>query len=141
MMLQECTDGLRNNDKHITVAELMRFVKEEDRAWYVDLPDYPGSHADLLMVCGADLLLEMICSDGSSVVEMLVDTEPFEGHTTELILTREEAGGGWYDMMSNAVGGPYVWPVWLCKVVKYVFDGLPETIYFKEVIKNDDTEN
>ena len=40
------------------------FTKEDDGLWYVDYPDWPFDHHNLMMVNGADELCEMLSYDG-----------------------------------------------------------------------------
>ena len=41
------------------------FTKEDDGCWYVDYPDWPFDHHNLMMVEGADDLCEILSYDGT----------------------------------------------------------------------------
>ena len=38
----------------------LAFNREENNCWYIDLPEWQGSHGSLQMVAGADTLLEFV---------------------------------------------------------------------------------
>jgi len=38
----------------IPISRKLKFYKEADERWYVELPEWEGSKADLEMVAGAD---------------------------------------------------------------------------------------
>ena len=38
----------------------LKFKKEEDNKWYIDLTEWTGDKADLEMVAGADILLDIL---------------------------------------------------------------------------------
>ena len=50
------------------------FNKEKDGRWYVELPEWPGNHAELEMVAGADTLLEKLANGKRSVNIELEET-------------------------------------------------------------------
>ena len=105
----------------------LKFNKEET-GWYIDLPEWTGSKADLAMVAGADKLLDRV-SYGDNSVELTVSRAPIDNYY-KLKLTDEanEAGGGVYK-----VYGPKTFPdqIWLCDVTKFVFGGyMPPELYF-----------
>ncbi len=58
----------------------LKFYKEKDGRWYVDLPEWTGSKADLEMVCGADTLLDKLSKEGNRVVcqVSVIPVENFE---------------------------------------------------------------
>lgn len=102
------------------------FEKETNGNWYVVLPDYPGPKADLLMVQGADTLLDILAQE-SWRHDVILSTEEFEGYDFILSFIKEDSGGAWY----NAKSSLFDFDIWLCKVTKYVFGNLPEKIYCK----------
>lgn len=118
-----------------------RFYKENG-LWYIDLPEFIeaglGSKNNLLMVDGADKLLDILSNSGDEVYVEFGDEE-FEGYThtlTKLLL-------GMNKELLQAVGhapvdyGAYYiveelegMRIWLCPVTMYVFNGhYPNTIY------------
>lgn len=113
-----------------------KFVKDSGR-WYIDLPEYVGSRADLEMVMGADTMLDAI-SGGKDEVHLtmcdvpfvLEDTEPIETQAFPLVKIRDtpEYGGAMYHL-KEWYGEEYNTEMWLCDVVKFVFGRMPEIIY------------
>jgi hypothetical protein len=99
-----------------------RFYRDELR-WYVELPEWPGSHDDLEMVEGADVLLNILSNDHYEV-DVKFTEEPFEGcHTLTLL------ENGYYN--NNAWHGPST--IWLCHVTEFVFGKYPKFIYYAQL--------
>ena len=99
-----------------------RFYRDELR-WYVDLPEWTGSHDDLEMIEGADVLLNILSNDHYEVEVKFAD-EPFEGcHTLTLL------ENGYYT--NNAWHGPST--IWLCHVTEFVFGKYPKFIYYAKL--------
>lgn len=104
-----------------------KFEKEQDNRWYIVLPEWEGDKEELEMVCGADLMLDII-AQGQNSTKLTISENKLKNPTFTLILNREEAGGGWYNLKSKS----YEFEVWFCHVTKFVFDGrLPKIIYCK----------
>lgn len=109
-----------------------RFYKENTGEWFVDLPEYPGSKADLQMVAGADTMLDRI-SKGAKICTLTVSEEPFKG-ADQLKLIKEycsDIGGGDY-ILETYQGEEINHQMWLCEVMRYVFGRMPKAIYFKK---------
>ena len=70
----------------------LRFYKDPDNRWYVELPEYPGVKAELEMVAGADTMLEMI-AEGNDAVMAHFDLNPYEGGD-ELVCQEVHPEGG-----------------------------------------------
>lgn len=118
----------------------IKFNKEDDNKWYVDLPEWEGSHAELEMVYGADLLLDII-SGYKRCVELNVSINSFEliGEYMYLdfVEMADDIGNGAYYYFDNQlkVGDTTVAiKMWLCDVMKFVFGYFPHRIYF-QIIK------
>lgn len=107
----------------------LKFEKEVS-GWYVDLPEWTGEKADLQMVCGADLWLDILCQ-GEWDIWVTISDEPFE-NAEELILTDgpDMESGSWYEAKTY-IGIEYNLQMWLCDVTKFVFGHFPRTIYYK----------
>ena len=124
-----------------------RFYKE-NRMWYIDLPQFLeaglGTKSNLLMVGGADTLLDKL-SNNTDEVTLQISELPIVGWTTWLRKLKngkddtylKEVGhapvndGAYYDavVIDNIKTNH---EVWLCPVTEYVFDGYyPENIYVK----------
>jgi hypothetical protein len=126
---------------------IKRFYKERD-IWYIDLPEFLeeglGSKANLMMVDGADTLLDILSNNGSEITLEISDKAFPEGITLlELDRTGKNqelldavghapvANGAYYNTLlinNNKI----TMSVWLCPVTEYVFDGYyPQNIYVK----------
>ena len=65
-----------NNEQVYQLA----FVKEADGMWYIDLPNWTGSHANLAMVAGSDDLLDHILKGNNRVeIEAVKSDTPIDG--------------------------------------------------------------
>jgi hypothetical protein len=103
-----------------------KFVKEYGR-WYIDLPQWTGSKGDLLMVAGADTLLEKL-SENNDEVAIALDVNPFESaNVMKMLFKTPVVGGATYRTDNGHL-------LWLCKVTEFVFGGsMPKSIYFKKL--------
>jgi len=118
----------------------LKFYKDEDRNWFVDLPDWEGTKADLQMVAGADSMLEML-SDGKKEIWLNVSDEeikieePFE-NLVKLDFVREaiEIENGAFYNAKTIHGVEINLEVWLCDVTLFVFGKFPEAIYFYPIL-------
>lgn len=112
----------------------LKFYKEIDQwfgeRWYVDLPDWTGSKADLEMVAGADTMLDMI-GEGEREVHLNVSESYFE-YSDELVFIEkaDDIGNGAYYHLNKYRGIELNHRMWLCDVVLFIFTGFPEQIYF-----------
>lgn len=126
-----------------------RFYKDVDSRWYADIPEFTGSKAELEMVDGADVMLN-IMAQGDDEIYLSLSDEPItfepmvkilDGSSpdmskynlplvTKLIKIEDtpEIGGAKYTFTQwNDI--EYNYPIWLCEVTEYVFGYLPEIIY------------
>jgi hypothetical protein len=129
-----------------------RFYKENGM-WYIDLPEFLeaglGTKNNLLMVAGADTLLNILTDDGTEAVIEFGD-ERFDGCNVQLDLNEMGKDQALLDAVGHApvdYGAYYSayntqWlgyefklsSVWLCPVTEYVFGGkYPERIYLRVV--------
>jgi len=111
------------------------FNKNEKGEWWLELPEWKGDPEDLQMVEGADQWLDML-SQKHDQLRVVMSDEKIEGaEILTLLRVREEnlGGGGIYYLetyQKQKVG----MKLWLCEVTSFIFDYLPQRIYFK--IKN-----
>lgn len=106
----------------------LRFYKEDDGRWYVDLPTWEGEKADLEMVAGADTMLDIL-SVYWNEVWLQVDDKPFEGAYEMSRIDVTPPGSGKDYWLED-----YTLQIWLCDVTLFVFNGkFPETIYYKVI--------
>lgn len=119
-----------NNLKEDLVSRKLKFYKETDERWYVDLPEWEGSKANLEMVAGADTMLNYM-AEGSDQINLFMSEEDFEGaDKLEFIRIADEIGDGAHYLMKSYVGIEFNLDVWLCGVTTFVFNGrYPSIIY------------
>lgn len=102
-----------------------KFEKEQDNRWYVVLPEWEGDKEYLEMVCGADVMLDIV-AQGEWHTYLTISDKKFDNPRFTLTFNRDEADGGWYNLKSDM----HEFEVWLCHVTKFVFDGsLPKILY------------
>ena len=105
----------------------LKFNKE-DSLWYIDIPEWKGTKGELLMVAGADILLDVLDTDNDNTVTVTVDTVDFDNSNIKLSRLIKCFGGASYMAKSEEFNRP----IWLCAVTKYVFNNtLPKRIYIK----------
>lgn len=112
----------------------MRFYKESG-LWFADVPQWKGSKANLLMVEGADTLLDKLgdeqkrryfrrADDVTLTISTSMDGMPSSTRTLKLIEKCEFDGAYYsYGFKKNEV-------CWLCDVTSWVIGYFPETIYY-----------
>lgn len=117
--------------------KILKFYKEDDGRWYVDLPEWQGEKADLEMVAGADKTLDYI-SDNDNSIKLLFSEEFFD-YSNELKFQElaTEYGNGAFYYLENYNGVNVDMNMWLCDVTKFVFGGFPENIYFRKLTENE----
>lgn len=124
-----------------------KFYKEGG-IWYIDLPQFLeaglGTQANLMMVSGADTLLDMLSNNGNNITLQFNDV-PFVGWTTWLKMLKYGKDDDYLAKVghANVDYGAYYdalvidniktnLTVWLCPVTEYVFNGnYPDNIYVK----------
>ncbi len=110
----------------------IQFNKEADRKWYVDFPNWPFDHHNLLMVAGADALCEFLSEDGQFSYINVIPTSKEEEHEGYAKLTRMEhslTGGATYTV-ENLPG--FTRNIWLCPVTLFVLGKYPKYMYIKK---------
>lgn len=109
----------------------LKFCKETSGRWYVDLPEWTGSKSDLEMVCGADTMLDYI-SEGEFELILFVSEKEFDGsNKLKFIRMADEVENGAFYEIDEYNGLEFKLEMWLCDVLKYVFEGFPEALYFR----------
>ena len=112
------------------MTKKLRFYKEEDNRWYVDLPGFEGDKSELEMVAGADHMLD-IYSQGENDVYLKLALSEYPGADK---LTRLDKNGSGFDYkVSSHFGIPYDYTLWLCDVTKYVYGQFPKFIYVQKI--------
>lgn len=133
-----------------------RFYKEKG-TWYIDLPKFLeqglGTKANLMMVAGADTLLDKLAGydfmnaapDGTSIT-LKIDTEKFDGYDVKMYYEEHGKDQDTLDRVGHApveYGAYYVatelfgmqckHQLWLCPVTEYVLGSYPSIIYAKKI--------
>ena len=116
------------------MRRLFKFYKDET-GWFVDLPEWEGSKAELEMVAGADTFLDILAQGETEVYVTLSDHEFEDCNRLDFLypgrLEHWELGeGSWYRMHKH-MDITYDLNMWLCDVTKFVFGDFPKPIYFK----------
>lgn len=114
-------------------GKILTFKKEEDGCWYIDLPNWPFAHRNLMMVAGADDLCEHLSSDGKSVTVATI-TNPERKPTDDwgkLIKQQSSMLGGATYKVENIEG--FNKEIWLCPVTLFVFGKYPDIIYIQKL--------
>jgi hypothetical protein len=110
----------------------LKFYKESDNRWYVDLPEWEGPKDALEMVMGADTMLD-IMAQGEGEVTLYMLTHPRDRYEMLTYLHETpELGEGAYYRMESYMGLEFNLNIWLCDVTKFVFGEFPKIIYFSK---------
>jgi len=111
------------------ISRRLRFYKEVDGSWFVDLPEWTGSKSELQMVSGADTMLDFMSEDKGEVSVYISDGD-FEGGDV-LVFNRfaHEIGNGAHYKLPKFKGVDINLDVWLCDVTAFVFGFFPKSIY------------
>lgn len=111
----------------------LRFYKEEDNRWYVDLPTWTGSKAELEMVMGADTMLNYMAGDKD---EVLINVSLSSFDNSDCLRYKYMAidmGNGAYYKMDTYDGIDINLDMWLCNVTRFVFGFFPKKIYISKL--------
>jgi len=107
----------------------LKFHKESDNRWYVDLPEWTGSKAELEMVSGADSMLEYM-AEGEEQVWLILSEQEFENaDKLEFLRLATEIENGAFYKIEKYRGIKIGLEMWLCDVTKFVFGDFPKTIF------------
>ncbi len=107
----------------------LRFYKESDNRWYLDLPEWVGSKAELEMVAGADSMLEYM-AEGEGQVWIIMSIDKFgNSDKLERIRLGTEIESGAFYKLDQYRGIEINLEMWLCDVTKFVFGDFPNTIF------------
>jgi rubrerythrin len=116
----------------IPISRKLKFYKEADERWYVELPEWEGSKADLEMVAGADTMLNYM-AEGNNYVNLHLSEEAFDGaDKLEFIRIATEIGNGAHYIMRSYAGIEFNLEMWICDVCMFVFNKFPMNIYLSK---------
>lgn len=108
--------------------DYLSFYKD-DQGWFIDLPEFVGSKAQLQMVEGADTMLDHVSQGGNKVI-LGVSIDPIEGRGKLVKMQADERGGAKY-FLGNWDGRDRNQHMWLCGVTEFVFGDMPDEIYIQ----------
>ena len=111
------------------MVKTLKFYKESDNRWYVDLPEWEGSKSELEMVAGADSMLEYM-AEGEEQVWLILSEQEFENSDKlEFLRLATEIENGAFYKLDKYKGIEIELEMWLCDVTKFVFGDFPKTIF------------
>ena len=120
----------------------LRFNKEADGAWYIDFPDYPFAHHNLMMVAGANTLCEYVAEKEGhpecAIVDVTTGDNLIDGKAPNIVMTRLKKGYGatYHNTMPDGQP-PFVirngqlleiTEAWICPVTMLVLGRYPKQI-------------
>ena len=114
---------------------IIKFNHEKDGLWYVDFPNWPFDHHNLLMVAGADELCAFLSEDNVSSYISVIPASKKEEHEGYAELTRVNSsltGGATYEV-KNLPG--FNRDIWLCPVTLFVLGEYPKYMYIKKAVR------
>ena len=115
---------------------ILKFNKTQESRWYIDLPKWSGDLAELEMVAGADLLLDLLSGFSKPCVELEISTEGLpECGCLILISVGEDLqyDGAYYALANTRLGVTTEFNIWLCPVTLFVLGEYPQQIFFRSI--------
>ena len=115
----------------------IQFNHEEDGLWYVDFPNWPFDHHNLLMVAGADQMCAFLSDDDKNTWVNVIPTNKEENHPGYAKLIQKDhslMGGSTYEV--TGLEG-FNRDIWLCPVTLFVLGNYPKYMYVKKAREND----
>lgn len=113
----------------------LKFNHEEDGNWYIDFPNWPFDHHNLMMVAGADKLCAFLSDDDEFAhVSVIPSNKPLDKPGYACLVQGEHSltGGSIYTV-TNLPG--FNRDIWLCPVTLFVLGTYPKYIYVKKIAK------
>ena len=110
----------------------LQFNHEEDGLWYIDYPNWPFDHHNLLMVAGADKLCAFLSDDDKFTKVSVIPSNKrtsHEGYFELEQLDKSLTGGSTYKV--NGLDG-FNQTIWICPVTLFVLGTYPKFIYVKK---------
>lgn len=111
----------------------LKFCKETDGRWFVDLPDWDGGKDALEMVAGADTMLDIMAEGEREVILLLSERYFDNSDVLEFKSLAEDLGNGAYYKLEKYKGIEMNHELWLCDVTLFVMGKFPEKIYISVV--------
>lgn len=109
---------------------ILKFNKEENNRWYIDLPDWAESHDNLEMVAGADDLLNFLGGNPITISCIISkEDKEIEGYIKLKRLNWGLTSGAYYSVNYDGINRK----LWICPVTLYVMGEYPEYLYIKKI--------
>ena len=111
----------------------LQFNHEDDGCWYIDFPNWPFDHHNLMMVAGADDLCAYMSNDDKTARVSVIPSNKEENHPGYYKLIQKEHGlttGSTYDVTGL---DDFQRDIWLCPVTLFVLGQYPKYIYIKKL--------
>lgn len=112
---------------------VLQFNREEDGLWYVDFPNWPFDHHNLLMVAGANDLCAFLSDDNRvakvDVVPLKVERDDMPGWAELVQKDHSLTGGSTYEVIG--LNG-FERDIWLCPVTLFVLGTYPKYMYIRK---------
>ena len=110
----------------------LKFNNEDDGLWYVDFPNWPFDHHNLLMVAGADNLCDFLSDNGKTTYVDVIPSNKREDHPGYacLVQGKHSLTGGSFYTVTQLPG--FERDIWLCPVTLFVLGHYPKYIYIKK---------
>ena len=125
--------GVVKAKEHVGSEYTISFTREDNGRWYVDLPNWKGSHDSLQMVAGADDMLELIGNGAPHVkLQVIKHNTRLDGLDVDMICDRIDCsmtGGATYRVFDKKGD---VNKMWLCPVTLFVLGEYPKHLYIKK---------
>ncbi|RZL46708.1 MAG: hypothetical protein EOP00_14155 [Pedobacter sp.] len=111
-----------------------KFYKKPSGEWWLILPEWKGDPDDLQMIEGADKWLELMAK-GKKEIGLEMSDKPYSGAEvlTLLRIREENLGGGGIYYLETYGSEKVKLKLWLCEVTSFVFDCIPQKLYFKKL--------
>ncbi|MBQ9284709.1 MAG: hypothetical protein IJ209_00265 [Bacteroidaceae bacterium] len=111
---------------------VLQFNHEDDGCWYVDYPNWPFDHHNLMMVSGADRLCEVLSDDNRVArVEVIPSSKELDlpDYAKLTQLQSSLAGGSTYEVTNLPT---FSGTIWLCPVTLFVLGEYPKYLYVRK---------
>lgn len=112
---------------------ILQFNHEDDGLWYIDYPNWPFDHHNLLMVSGADSLCAFLSDNDKYTKVSVIPSENPAIHEGYFELEQTDKGltsGSTYKV--NNLDG-FTQNIWICPVTLFVLGTYPKYIYVKKL--------
>jgi len=111
----------------------LQFNHEADGCWYVDFPNWPFDHHNLMMVAGADELCAWFSDDDQfahvRVIPSSCELDDKQGYA-KLVQKQHSLTGGSIYQVTGLPG--FEREIWLCPVTLFVLGRYPRYLYVKK---------